>query len=207
MTGLGGGVPGGVANSSTTANSSAAGSADAAVQRAVQKAAIRFVPLLTIAYLFNYLDRTSLSVAALTMNQQLGLTPAQFGLAAGIFFLSYSTFEIPSNLLLYRVGARRWIARIMISWGLVSAATGLRDRPEQLLRPAISARHHGSRFLSRRDVLSRRVVSDAIPHADAGLVPGRHSHVFAGRHARFAACCFRWTASGVCTAGSGCSCW
>jgi MFS family permease len=88
----------------------------------VQKAALRFVPLLTIAYLFNYLDRTSLSVAALTMNQQLGLTPAQFGLAAGIFFLSYSTFEIPSNLLLYKVGARRWIARIMISWGLVSAA-------------------------------------------------------------------------------------
>ncbi len=96
--------------------------ADAALQSAVKKAALRFVPLLTIAYLFNYLDRTSLSVAALTMNQQLGLTPSQFGLAAGIFFLSYSTFEIPSNLLLYRVGARRWLARIMISWGLVSAA-------------------------------------------------------------------------------------
>ena len=72
--------------------------ADAALQSAVQKAALRFVPLLTIAYLFNYLDRTSLSVAALTMNQQLGLTPSQFGLAAGIFFLGYSTFEIPSNL-------------------------------------------------------------------------------------------------------------
>jgi MFS transporter, ACS family, tartrate transporter len=123
MTGLGGGVPGGVANSSATAsNASMAAPAYAAVQRAVHKAAIRFVPLLTIAYLFNYLDRTSLSVAALTMNQQLGLTPAQFGLAAGVFFLSYSTFEIPSNLLLYRVGARRWIARIMISWGVVSAA-------------------------------------------------------------------------------------
>ena len=101
---------------------SRADTADAALQSAVKKAAIRFVPLLTVAYLFNYLDRTSLSVAALTMNQQLGLTPSQFGLAAGIFFLSYSTFEIPSNLLLYKVGARRWIARIMISWGLVSAA-------------------------------------------------------------------------------------
>jgi MFS transporter, ACS family, tartrate transporter len=83
----------------------------------------RFVPLLTIAYLFNYLDRTSLGFAALTMNQQLGLSPSQFGLAAGIFFLGYSVFEIPSNLLLYRVGARRWLARIMVSWGLVSAAT------------------------------------------------------------------------------------
>jgi MFS transporter, ACS family, tartrate transporter len=90
---------------------------------AVHKAALRFVPLLTIAYLFNYLDRTSLGFAALTMNQQLGLTASQFGFAAGVFFLGYSVFEIPSNLLLYRFGARRWLARIMISWGLVSAAT------------------------------------------------------------------------------------
>jgi ACS family tartrate transporter-like MFS transporter len=96
---------------------------DLVLQSAVAKAAFRFVPLLTIAYLFNYLDRTSLGFAALTMNQQLGLTPSQFGFAAGIFFLGYSLCEIPSNLLLYRIGARRWIARIMISWGLVSAAT------------------------------------------------------------------------------------
>src|ERR1700731_1400078 len=97
--------------------------ADAVLQSAVRKAALRFVPLLTIAYLFNYLDRTSLGFAALTMNKQLGLSPGQFGFAAGIFFLGYCTFEIPSNLMLYRVGARRWIARIMISWGIVSAAT------------------------------------------------------------------------------------
>src|SRR6202142_3904474 len=102
---------------------SARAGADSVLEGAVQKAALRFVPLLTIAYLFNYLDRTSLGFAALTMNQQLGLTAGQFGLAAGIFFLGYSTFEIPSNLLLYKFGARRWLARIMISWGLVSAAT------------------------------------------------------------------------------------
>src|SRR5271168_143311 len=96
---------------------------DAALHSAVQKAALRFVPLLTIAYLFNYLDRTSLGFAALTMNQQLGLTASQFGFAAGVFFLGYSVFEIPSNLMLYRFGARRWLARIMITWGLVSAAT------------------------------------------------------------------------------------
>jgi len=99
------------------------GSGSAALHSAVQKAALRFVPLLTIAYLFNYLDRTSLGFAALTMNQQLGLTASQFGFAAGVFFLGYSLFEIPSNLMLYRFGARRWLARIMISWGLVSAAT------------------------------------------------------------------------------------
>src|ERR1700675_5183091 len=98
---------------------------DAALQSAVRKAAMRFVPLLTIAYLFNYLDRTSLGFAALTMNQQLGLSAGQFGLAAGILFVGYSLFEVPSNLLLYRFGARRWLARIMITWGLVSAATAL----------------------------------------------------------------------------------
>ena len=98
MTGLGGGVPGGVANSSATANSSAAGPADAAVQRAVHKAAIRFVPLLTIAYIFNYLDRNNLGFAALTMNRELGLTPTQFGRAAGILFLGYCFFEVPSNM-------------------------------------------------------------------------------------------------------------
>ena len=96
---------------------------EALLQSAVRKAALRFVPLLTIAYLFNYLDRTSLGFAALTMNQQLGLSASQFGFAAGILFLGYSLFEIPSNLLLYRFGARRWLARIMITWGLVSAAT------------------------------------------------------------------------------------
>ena len=95
---------------------------EAVLQSAVRKAALRFVPLLTIAYLFNYLDRTSLGFAALTMNKQLGLSPSQFGLAAGIFFLGYSSFEIPSNLMLYRFGARRWLARIMISWGIVSTA-------------------------------------------------------------------------------------
>src|SRR5580692_1553794 len=96
---------------------------EAALQSAVAKAALRFVPLLTIAYLFNYLDRTSLGFAALTMNKQLGLSPGQFGLAAGIFFAGYCTFEVPSNLMLYRFGARRWLCRIMISWGIVSAAT------------------------------------------------------------------------------------
>src|SRR5580692_7387875 len=102
---------------------SAKSSSDAVLQSAVRKAAVRFVPLLTIAYLFNYLDRTSLGFAALTMNKQLGLSASQFGLAAGILFLGYCLFEVPSNLLLYRFGARRWLARIMISWGIVSAAT------------------------------------------------------------------------------------
>jgi MFS transporter, ACS family, tartrate transporter len=91
-------------------------------RRALSKVAWRFLPVLTIAYLFNYLDRTSVGFAALTMNRALGLTEYQFGWGAGLLFASYSIFEIPSNLILYRFGARRWIARIMITWGIVAAA-------------------------------------------------------------------------------------
>jgi MFS transporter, ACS family, tartrate transporter len=90
---------------------------------ALRKTAWRLVPLLTVAYIFNYLDRTCLGFAALTMNHDIGLTSAQFGFGAGVFFLTYCVFEVPSNLALYHFGARRWLARIMISWGLVSAGT------------------------------------------------------------------------------------
>lgn len=100
------------------------------IQRsAIRKAAWRFVPLLTVAYLLNYLDRTCIGFAALTMNKDIGLTATQFGWGAGLLFLGYSLLEIPSNLVLYRVGARRWICRIMISWGLVSAAMALVTGP------------------------------------------------------------------------------
>ncbi len=96
---------------------------DAVAQSALRKAAYRLVPLLTVAYVFNYLDRTVVGFAALTMNRDIGLTATQFGVGAGMFFVTYCLFEIPSNLALYRFGARRWIARIMITWGFVSAAT------------------------------------------------------------------------------------
>ncbi len=82
----------------------------------------RIVPLLMLAYVVAYLDRVNIGFAALTMNADLGLSSAAFGLGAGIFFLGYFLFEVPSNLILYRVGARRWIARIMLSWGAVSIA-------------------------------------------------------------------------------------
>jgi len=96
---------------------------DAVAQSALRKAAFRLVPLLTVAYVFNYLDRTVVGFAALTMNRDIGLSATQFGVGAGMFFVTYCLFEIPSNLALYRFGARRWIARIMITWGFVSAAT------------------------------------------------------------------------------------
>ncbi len=91
-------------------------------EKILRKNAIRLLPILTFAYLINYLDRTNISFAALTMNRDIGLTATQYGRGAGIFFIGYCLFEIPSNLALYRFGARLWIARIMITWGLLSIA-------------------------------------------------------------------------------------
>ncbi|HXD72477.1 MAG TPA: MFS transporter [Vicinamibacterales bacterium] len=96
---------------------------DAGEQRVFQKVAWRLLPVLTLAYVFNYLDRNNIGFAALTMNRELGLTATEFGNGAGILFLGYCLLEVPSNMILYRVGARVWLARIMISWGVMSAAT------------------------------------------------------------------------------------
>ncbi len=95
----------------------------AAEERVFARIAWRLMPLLVAGYVLNYLDRNNVGFAALTMNQEVGLTATQFGRAAGIFFLGYCFFELPSNIVLYRVGPRLWLARIMISWGLISAAT------------------------------------------------------------------------------------
>jgi MFS transporter, ACS family, tartrate transporter len=91
--------------------------------RVFNKVAWRLLPVLTIAYVFNYLDRNNIGFAALTMNRDVGLTATQFGRGAGVLFVGYCFLEVPSNMILYRVGARRWLSRIMISWGLISAAT------------------------------------------------------------------------------------
>jgi len=90
-----------------------------------RKIAWRLMPLLTIGYILNYLERGNIAFAALQMNQEVGLTPAQFGFGAGILSLGYYGFEIPSNIALYRFGARRWLARIMVTWGLVATACAL----------------------------------------------------------------------------------
>ena len=84
---------------------------------------MRLVPFLILCYFVAYLDRVNVGFAALTMNKDLGISQTAFGFGAGIFFLSYFLFEVPSNLFLERFGARKWIARIMISWGILSGAT------------------------------------------------------------------------------------
>jgi ACS family tartrate transporter-like MFS transporter len=88
---------------------------------AVAKARRRLIPFLFLLYVVSYLDRINVGFAALQMNAALGFSNVTYSLGAGIFFLSYTLLEIPSNVILARVGARRWIARIMITWGLVSA--------------------------------------------------------------------------------------
>jgi MFS family permease len=89
------------------------------------------MPFLFVLYIFNFLDRTNVGLAALQMNSDLGFSSAAFGLGAGVFFIGYCLFEVPSNLVLIRVGARRWIARIMISWGILAAAMMFVRTPAQ----------------------------------------------------------------------------
>ena len=83
----------------------------------------RILPLLMLAWLFAYIDRVNVGFAKLQMAQELGFSDSIYGFGAGIFFLGYFLFEVPSNLLLHRVGARRWIARIMVTWAIISALT------------------------------------------------------------------------------------
>jgi ACS family tartrate transporter-like MFS transporter len=83
----------------------------------------RLIPLLMVSYFAAYLDRVNVGFAALTMNKSLGFSAEVFGIGGGIFFLGYFLFEIPSNLILSKVGARRWIARILLTWGVISGAT------------------------------------------------------------------------------------
>lgn len=91
----------------------------------VYKAAWRVIPLIAIGVFFNFVDRANLTFAANTMNRDLGFSQTVYGFAAGLFFLANFIFEIPSNLLLQRIGSRIWFARIMITWGLISSATAL----------------------------------------------------------------------------------
>lgn len=112
-------------------------------------AAWRIMPLLMSGWLFAYIDRVNISFSRAQMGEQLGFSDAVFGLGAGLFFLGYFAFEVPSNLLLYRVGGRRWISRIMITWAIASALTALVHTPAQF---------YGMRFI--------------LGVAEAGFIPG-----------------------------------
>ncbi|MCQ8240042.1 MFS transporter [Rhizosaccharibacter radicis] len=93
----------------------------------------RIVPFVTLLYFVSFLDRVNVGFAAVTMNRALGLSGELFGLGAGIFFLGYAGFEVPSNLILDRVGPRLWIARVMITWGVVSGLTAFVEGPRSFI--------------------------------------------------------------------------
>jgi len=115
----------------------------------IRKVRIRILPFLFVLYVICYLDRVNIGIAALTMNQDLAISSEQFGLLTGIFFIGYFLFEVPSNLLLHKIGARIWIARILISWGVVATLNGFVHNVHQL---------YWARFL--------------LGLAEAGYVPG-----------------------------------
>ena len=100
--------------------------------RTIRKLKIRLLPWLFLLFVVAYIDRINIGFAALTMNHELGISGRQFGIAAGIFFFGYFIFEIPSNLLLHKIGARIWMARILLTWGILAMATGLVRNLHQL---------------------------------------------------------------------------
>lgn len=95
----------------------------------LRKTALRIIPLLFILYIVSFIDRTNVGFAALQMNHQIGLTPAMYGIGAGIFFIGMCPFEVPSNLMMVRFGARVWLTRIMVVWGCVTLATSMIGGP------------------------------------------------------------------------------
>jgi ACS family tartrate transporter-like MFS transporter len=104
----------------STVSEATVGDAATVGRSALRKAAWRLLPLLGLGYGVAYMDRTNISFASLQMNADLHFSQAVYGLGAGLFFLSYAALELPSNVLLVRLGARRWIARIMITWGVIA---------------------------------------------------------------------------------------
>jgi MFS transporter, ACS family, tartrate transporter len=111
---------------------------DSIETKTIRKLRIRILPFVFLLYVIAYLDRINIGFAALTMNKELAITSTQYGLLSGIFFLGYALFEIPSNLVLHRIGARVWMTRILITWGAVAVLTGFVSTVHQL---------YGMRFL------------------------------------------------------------
>src|SRR3954463_8491963 len=115
----------------------------------LRRAAWRLIPFMSLMYVASFLDRVNISFAALTMNRDLGFSPEAYGFGAGIFFIGYFFFEVPSNLMLQKVGARLWMCRICVSWGLLSMLTAFCREP-----------------------ISFSIVRFLLGAAEAGLYPG-----------------------------------
>ena len=117
-------------------------------RQTMRRVARRLLPLLIACYFVAYLDRVNVGFASLTMNKALGFSAAVYGFGSGIFFLGYFIFEVPSNVLLSKVGARIWIARILVTWGIISPAYRVCCRSRDVLFSALLSRHRRGWLLS-----------------------------------------------------------
>ena len=132
---------------------------------AQRKAGLRLLPIISIGYGLAYMDRINISFASLRMNSDLHFSATVYGLGAGLFFIGYALCEVPSNLLLLRFGPKRWLARIMFTWGLLAAAMMLVKTPWQF---------YGVRLLLGMAEAWLFPWRSVLPHA---LVPGHHAGV------------------------------
>jgi sugar phosphate permease len=136
---------------------------DAIGRSAMTKAMWRILPLILLAYMVAYIDRVNVSFASLQMNDDLKFSATIYGLGGGLFFLGYALFEVPSSLMLARFRAPQWIARIMITWGLLAAGMMFVRTPLQfyLMRFLLGVAEAG--VLSERDLLLCGLVPDGLP--------------------------------------------
>ena len=172
--------------------------------RTLRKITWRIVPFIMVLYFIAYIDQVNIGFASLTMNKDLGFSSGVFGFGAGIFFIGYFLFEVPSNIVLEKVGARLWIARVMLTWGIISAVFAFiqGETSFYVLRFLLGAAEAGFFpgiilylsywFPARRRAL---VVSFFMAAAPISVVLGSPCP----------ALCWKWTASAASKAGSGCS--
>ncbi len=121
-----------------------------------------------LLYMVAFLDRVNISFAALTMNRDLGISDSLYGFAAGIFFLGYCLFEVPANMMLARLGARRWIALLLIVWGATSVGTAFVANRAPVRVCPVSSRYRRVRLLSRSHLLPHAMAAASNACADHG---------------------------------------
>ena len=184
-----------------------AGDAAAALGRStLAKVSWRLLPFLLLLYVVAWLDRVNIGFAALQMNADLSFSATVYGFGAGIFFIGYALFEVPSNLILARVGARLWIARIMITWGILSVAMMFVEGPLSfyVLRFLLGVAEAG--FLARHHLLPRQLVPREGSSARGVVVHARDSALDRRRRSARGNHSSSSTVGTGSRAGSGCSC-
>ena len=150
-----------------------------AVESLYSKVSRRLIPLLLVAYMIAFLDRINIGYAQLQMKRTLPFGDAVYGLGAGIFFLGYFLFEVPSNLLLERIGARKTMLRIMVLWGIAAAAMAFVQTPTQFYVAPLPARRVRGGIFPRRHPLLHLLVPVGSPRTGH-----RHLHVGDDHHQR-----------------------